>query len=104
MKAYLLTAAALTLVAAGWCVRGWRDDALAARQTATVQVAADKQRQVDEAQEGALVKRLDETEEAYAAQEKHISGEALVRSSVQGCSDKPLFSTEFVGLWNRDPR
>lgn len=104
MKVYLLTAAALMLVAAGWCVRGWRDDALAARHLGASQAAADRQRQADEAREGALAKRLDETEEAYAVQEKRISGKTLVRSSVQGCSDKPLFNAEFVGLWNRDPR
>jgi hypothetical protein len=104
MKIYLYAGAAAMLVAAGWCVRGWRDDALAARYLATAQVDADRRRQVDEAREGALAKRLNETEEAYAAQEKRIFGKTLVRPSVQGCSGKPLFSAEFVGLWNRDPR
>jgi hypothetical protein len=103
MKIYLHLIAALMLLAAGWCVRGWRDDARMARVLGSAQVAAERQRRVDEAQASSLAQRLDATEAAYEAQEKRISGETLVQSSIQACSNKSIFSAEFVGLWNRDP-
>jgi hypothetical protein len=106
MKIYLSLGAAILLIAAGWTVRGWRDEADTTDILSHVQAAADRQREQDELKQALLSKQLTEFEGAYENQVKIIPELPILNRKIEhlsSCVSAPAFSPEFVRLWNSDP-
>jgi hypothetical protein len=106
MKIYLYLCAAILLTAAGWSVRGWRDDSASAEALAKVQTVADRQRKLDEASQARLAKQITDLETAYDKQARSIPALPILNPKFEvlaACISAPAFSDEFVRMWNSDP-
>ena len=103
MKIYLYLCAAILLMAAGWTVRGWRDEAANADALVKIQATAERQRKSDETAQAKLAKQLTDLETAYEKQARTIPALPVLNPKFEvlaACVSAPAFSDEFVRMWN----